>query len=192
MPDKHDFTTVDKDRIVICDWCGTAQSDEWVKRVDEVGIHLYCSKGCQLADNVQNKAIDSGFLLGVSIAIIILSILLLTNIPNPGIQISVLFVSISLEMICLACYQDSYGLYQKGRTYREEVPKGSRSDMRELDMVVLEKASISATCPKCGAALNLADVEPDRIYKCKYCGSEGIIEWPFDDEAPSDEQSTLF
>ncbi|MHA1771583.1 MAG: DUF2341 domain-containing protein [Candidatus Thorarchaeota archaeon] len=46
-------------------------------------------------------------------------------------------------------------------------------DIREHIEIIKEKMCPIATCPKCGAPIDLTKVGPDRIYKCDYCGTMG-------------------
>jgi ribosomal protein S27AE len=180
MDEEHDYVTVDKDSIIRCTWCGSIESKAW-KRGGTKGkpSGFYCSEDCFLAGHVEllrrsSRLFPCMGVFGLLIAFFDIYIFLTAGI-----------FSFSLSLwLSAKCRRNSL----KGIEIRKKLPKGSRSDDRSLDLVVLERTQISAACPKCGANLDLAEIGPERIFTCGYCGAEGILEWPHDDEdAPEEE-----
>ena len=48
-------------------------------------------------------------------------------------------------------------------------------DIRRHIEILEERVCPIATCPKCGGAIDLSKVGPDRIYRCDYCGTMGKV-----------------
>jgi len=175
MDEEHDYVTVDKDKVTRCAWCGTSGSKTWIRSQKSSSFDRYCSAKCELADYADNsRSIAIWFppcgILSFVIAIFIFSF---------TAEGAALFI-IAGSLFLLESLR-SIRNYREGKDYRTEVPRESRTDDESLDLVVLKKAKISASCPKCGANLELAQIGPDRIFECRYCGAEGILEWPQED-----------
>ncbi len=181
MSDNHDFITVDKDRMTKCVWCGTLESENWIQAGTRARLTgFYCSMDCSLAGGVELQR-RSCWIMGI-MGLFVFLLSLVTG--DVFIKLVSAVPVLLLLYLGVAYYRGS----MKGLELRKQLPKGSRSDDTSLDLVVLKSARISASCHKCGANLNLAEIGPERIYKCRYCGAEGIIEWPLDDEDMPEEE----
>ncbi len=171
MDEKHDYVTVDKDRVTRCLWCGTVESKDWIKtgRTDISGF--YCSKRCELADvvNYRRRGVIACPICGI------FSIAFGIAISSFAIDWAMFFVVMGGIMLIssLFCIED----YQIGLHYRKIVPRGSRRDNRSLEILVLKQAQTIASCPRCGGNIDLNQIGSNRIFTCPYCGVEGILEY---------------
>ena len=176
MRDEHDFVTVDKARLNRCLWCGTIESKTWIKSEKPNTSGYYCSTKCELADAVYYRrrgAICCSIFGVLSIAI--------------GIAIFSVTIDLAMPFIIaggmmLLFYPCLISDYRAGLQMRKIIPKGSRRDNRSLKILILKKAQTTASCPKCGGNIDLTEIGPKRIFECGYCGVEGILEWPHEEE----------
>lgn len=181
MSDKHDYITVEKARMARCLWCGTLESHDWIEARNPAGH--YCSRDCERAGSVEFRQEWLRILTPCGILLVIVSIVTIPLIDFEFVSTTII-AGICIIYLSVNCRHE----VEKGQEIRSHIPKGSRKDDTPRGLVLLERAKISALCPNCGAALNLAEIGPDRIFKCKYCGAEGIIEWPHDDEDVPEEE----
>ena len=173
MTDNDDFITVDKDSITQCTWCGSIESKDWMRGGTKGRpTGYYCSKNCWLAGQVELNRRSSHVLFCMGIFALLIS----------WFDIAIFLMGIFCFLTSLYASYTYYRSSLRGLEIRKQLPKESRIDERTLGLVVLERAKISASCHKCGGNLNLSEIGPERIYRCRYCGAEGIIEWPLDDE----------
>lgn len=176
MSDKHEFITVEKVRMTRCLWCGTLESKNWIEAGRSAGC--YCSSDCALAANVEFRQEWVRILTPFGIILIIIGIVAFPLQSDFEMIFITITLGVLLECSSVICRDE----IAKGQQVRSHIPRDSRKNDRPLDLVLLERAKPSALCPNCGANLILAEIEPDRTFKCKYCGAEGIMEWPPDDE----------
>jgi ribosomal protein S27AE len=184
MSAKHEFITVEKIRMSRCLWCGTLESQDWIEAGRSPGY--YCSRDCARAGNVEFRQKRIRILKPCGIILVLVGIV---TIPLFNFDLVFTVITSGISMLGDVVYRTRE--ISKGQEIMSHVPKDSRKDDRPLDLVLLERAKISALCPNCGANLFLAKIGPDRIFKCVYCGAEGIIEWPPDDDVPEQERTIL-
>jgi hypothetical protein len=152
--------TVDSTKIVRCEWCGSAEGEEW--RGGWQG--LCCSSDCALAENPHRLLV-----LFLAYAIIMsLSMLMIGPIRLDTFVIGSTFLILTgTPLLYLSIL---------GRRKRIEVPKDSRRDERLSDTALLEALPPSVACQKCDGNIDLTRVGEDRVYICDHCGANGIIE----------------
>jgi endogenous inhibitor of DNA gyrase (YacG/DUF329 family) len=184
MSGEQELITVEKIRMFHCLWCGTLESEDWIEAGRSPGY--YCSRDCARADNVEFGQKLARMLTPFGIILVVVGIV---TIPLFDFDLVFAIITSGISTLCDVVYHRRK--IAKGEEIMSHVPKDSRKDNRPLNLVLLERAKISARCPNCGTNLFLTEIGPDRTFKCKSCGTEEIIVWPPDDKDVPEERTIL-
>lgn len=147
--DKY-YIAVDKEEVMRCTWCGSAESEKWIRGTNR---GTYCSSTCENADGF-----DCGVICGIIIPAVLLFAMLSIFDTNPElIQFIVPWFAIfGLGSLIFSLRKIS--IINKAKAI---VPKGSRDFDEVFDERYLH-------CEKCGAPLEVIDGAIP--VKCTYCG----------------------
>jgi len=153
---------VDSSKIVRCKWCGTSESEKWLR----TRLGLFCSVGCSYADSTE-QFVPQALCLSIIMPLFIMMVI-------PRIVGTVGFDIV----VMLSIFVGLMSLYSgmRGMDYRRSVPKDSRRNEVHLGTALLRTVSTSVVCPRCDANLDLRNIGEDRVYVCGYCGATGTIE----------------
>ncbi|MHA2003416.1 MAG: hypothetical protein ACW960_04845 [Candidatus Thorarchaeota archaeon] len=166
-----------------CEWCGIPESNSWISVRSTGPRHAftkhYCSKDCSKADNVEKNRFWAKFWCGFTVVVGLPFFFFATLERTLGM---LLLPTIIAGIIGIGLFPHYYLNSREGLRIQRIIPKDSRAIKGQRRLRVLERATIDVSCPRCGTILELSEVESDNIYRCKYCGAEGIIEWPSDPE----------
>ncbi len=64
----------------------------------------------------------------------------------------------------------------KGYLSAKRVPKDSRKDSISLEDAYVKSLVKIMECPNCDGKIDLSQIGPERIFRCEYCGIEGVVE----------------
>lgn len=161
---------LDASKVKRCDWCGSAQSEDW--RVSDLGT--FCSEECSKASTAGGFSF-SVFVLFVTIAMFLVVLVLPDSVfgSTPRVFAVAGFMGFVVMMVGVT-YSD-----YKDRRYALEIPKGSRSHVGVSQISLLQRVSAAIECPKCHGNLVMEDIGEDMVYTCRYCGASGMIEIVF-------------
>ena len=161
---------LDASRVKRCDWCGSAQSDDW--SVSDLGV--FCSEECSRASGARSP-LSSVCVLFATIAMVLAVLVLPESLFEVTDRIYAVlgFIGMVIMMMWVA-YSDF-----KDRRYALKVPEGSRSNVGVSQISLLRRVSAPIECPRCGGNLITEDIGEDMVYTCRYCGASGIIDIVF-------------
>ena len=166
MPEEKEIISVDKDRIIRCAWCGSAESDYWQHH------KIYCSAACTEAALLPEPGSSGASLKTCAI------ILTLTGwaylFPVFGIIIGNMLLAVEGAALSIVLSLLVYLYYERAirsaAQTRVELPKDSqRHDYVRRDE--LEEVVAAITCPLCGADVNPASTDSRGLYHCEFCGA---------------------
>jgi len=152
------YIAVDPTKIVRCQWCGAAESEEWHR----TRYGVYCSMDCFYA------AQANGYLCAYIIEVASSSFLV--GVVSP----SALLVGIPLIMLL---FSPCLIWTKRGWDHQKNMPRDSRRDDVTSDLALLKTISSGVSCPRCNANIDVRKIGTDRVYNCEYCGASGTIEF---------------
>ena len=159
MGNRKNYIAVDKEEVMRCTWCGSAESEKWIRGKSR---GVYCSSTCENADGF-----DAGLCCVITSPIIWIFIMLLMLDTNPELfqpsNIPILIILLGPLFLIFGLIPLIFGLRKVSiiNKAKAAVPKGSK----DFDDVFDERY---LHCEKCGAPLEVVDgMIP---VKCSYCG----------------------
>ena len=167
MSKKSHYIAVDKDEVMRCNWCGTAESEHWVHKDEGRGV--YCSYECRTADEY-NSALCTTILFPILWIAIVLTMEYFVPESSWSTDIFTLAIVLGLTFTAFVCCPLSCSLTQlsDSRNARKAVARGSRRFDRVFDERYLK-------CMNCGAPI---DVEGGKTsVDCSYCGVENRVSY---------------
>ncbi|MGY5853194.1 MAG: hypothetical protein RTU92_06475 [Candidatus Thorarchaeota archaeon] len=153
------YIAVDEPTIVRCYWCGTVTSIDWIQQRSV----SYCSKDCMDAPGSENTLCIEYCLLSFMVFFVVLGIMF---------DVSLLFVSVFFG-VALTCACSSRS---DAKELAKRVPKGSRRTEVSDEDYLLQSIPHTVECPNYDGNIDLTNLGPNRIFKCEYCGTTGIVE----------------
>jgi LSD1 subclass zinc finger protein len=156
--EKH-YIAVDKEEVMRCTWCGSAESNKW-RRGKSRGV--YCSTTCENADGF-----DAGLCCMIITPVFWIFILLSMVDTNPelfqpsGFLAMIIFMGPLITIFGLLPLILGFRKISIINKVRAAVPKGSKDFDKVFDERYLH-------CEKCGAPLEMIDGAIP--VKCSYCG----------------------
>lgn len=156
--DKH-YIAVDKEKVLRCTWCGSTESDKWIRGKNR---GVYCSPTCERADSL-----DGGLCCLIMSSVIWMFVMIVSYLSYPELLQS---SNILYTLILFGPFFSIFGLapfiYGLRKIWiineaKAAVPRNSRN----LDDLFDERY---LHCEKCGAPLEIKDgAIPVR---CQFCG----------------------
>jgi len=159
MGREKDYIAVDKEEVLRCTWCGSAESAEWIRGKSR---GVYCSSTCENADGF-----DAALCCSIIVPALWILYMLSFLSANPeffqpsAIPFTVTIIGPVFMIFGLVPFIFGLRKISVINKAKAAVPKGSR----DFDEVFDERYLY---CEKCGAPLEVIDgAIPVR---CSYCG----------------------
>ncbi len=162
----HMYIAVDPSKLMRCDWCGTLESENWIRY--ENGV--YCSATCKSA---VDSIVTPGLVLLCVVPIFLVAVI--TAITSSIEGMAFLLVMLFAGIFCL-CF------YLEGKKSAALVPQSSRRTEIQDDISLLKAIMTHIECPNCDGNIDIDEIGKDQIYHCGYCGASGVVEITFTDK----------
>jgi hypothetical protein len=154
------YIAVDSKKVARCDWCGTAESENWWKYQRQIFCSANCTSAAKARDDLTLGFV--GMVIGPLIAI-----------PFAYVSLALGIGFATLVMI-LASVLVIAG--RKGLDLQQKIVRGSRKQEKPTGLTLLRSVASTVSCPNCDGNIDLTKVSEDMVYTCGYCGASGTIE----------------